>query len=80
MAKKLVAVIDIGSLTARIKIFEVNQKGKPKEIERSVNLRDSAPEATGPERSSPNRSMSFADALRCLMRNAVNMVFQGCSA
>ncbi|MBR1906841.1 MAG: HD domain-containing protein [Saccharofermentans sp.] len=33
MAKKLVAVIDIGSLTARIKIFEVNAKGKPKEIE-----------------------------------------------
>ncbi|MBO4426471.1 MAG: hypothetical protein J5776_05630 [Clostridiales bacterium] len=33
MAKKLVAVIDIGSITARIKIFEVNAKGKPKEIE-----------------------------------------------
>ena len=32
MAKKLVAVIDIGSITARIKIFEVNAKGKPKEI------------------------------------------------
>ena len=26
MAKKLIAVIDIGSLTARIKIFEVNAK------------------------------------------------------
>ena len=33
MAKKLIAVIDIGSITARIKIFEVNAKGKPKEIE-----------------------------------------------
>lgn len=33
MAKKLVAVIDIGSLTARLKIFEVSAKGKPKEIE-----------------------------------------------
>ena len=33
MAKKLVAVIDIGSLTARLKIFEIGSKGKPKEIE-----------------------------------------------
>lgn len=33
MAKKLVAVIDIGSLTARLKIFEVGSNGKPKEIE-----------------------------------------------
>ena len=33
MAKKLVAVIDIGSLTARLKIFEISSKGKPKEIE-----------------------------------------------
>ena len=33
MAKKLVAVIDIGSLTARLKVFEIGSKGKPKEIE-----------------------------------------------
>ena len=33
MAKKLVAVIDIGSLTARLKIFELGQKKRPKEIE-----------------------------------------------
>ncbi len=33
MAKKLAAVIDIGSLTARLKIFEINSKGSPKEIE-----------------------------------------------
>lgn len=33
MSKKLIAVIDIGSLTARLKIFEVSTKGKPKEIE-----------------------------------------------
>lgn len=33
MAKKLVGVIDIGSLTARLKIFEIGSKGKPKEIE-----------------------------------------------
>lgn len=33
MAKKLVAVIDVGSLTARLKIFELSLKKKPKEIE-----------------------------------------------
>ena len=33
MSKKLAAVIDIGAITARIKIFEINAKGKPKEIE-----------------------------------------------
>ena len=33
MAKKLIAVIDIGSLTARLKIFEIGTRGKPKEIE-----------------------------------------------
>ena len=33
MSKKLVAVIDIGSITARIKIFEISSKGVPKEIE-----------------------------------------------
>ncbi len=33
MAKKLVAVIDIGSLTARLKIFEIGSNGKPKAIE-----------------------------------------------
>ncbi|MBO4242187.1 MAG: hypothetical protein J5883_02795 [Clostridiales bacterium] len=33
MAKKLVAVIDIGSITARLKIFEISSKGRPKEIE-----------------------------------------------
>lgn len=33
MAKKLVAVIDIGSLTARLKIFEIGSNGKPKTIE-----------------------------------------------
>lgn len=33
MAKKLVAVIDIGSLTARLKIFEIDSKGNPKTIE-----------------------------------------------
>lgn len=33
MAKKIVAVIDIGSLTARLKIFEIGSKGAPKEIE-----------------------------------------------
>ena len=33
MAKKLVAVIDIGSITARLKIFEIGSKGRPKEIE-----------------------------------------------
>ncbi len=33
MTKKLVAVIDVGSLTARLKIFEIGSKGKPKEIE-----------------------------------------------
>ena len=38
MAKKLVAVIDIGSLTARLKIFEIGSKGKPKEIEGSAGF------------------------------------------
>ena len=33
MAKSLVAVIDIGSLTARLKIYEIGSKGTPKEIE-----------------------------------------------
>lgn len=33
MAKKLLAVIDIGSLTARLKIFEIGSNGKPKEVE-----------------------------------------------
>lgn len=33
MAKKLVGVIDIGSVTARLKIFEINSKGKPKVVE-----------------------------------------------
>ena len=33
MARKLVAVIDIGSLTARLKIYEISSKGKPKELE-----------------------------------------------
>ena len=33
MAKKLVAVVDIGSLTARIKIFEIGANGVPKTIE-----------------------------------------------
>ncbi len=33
MAKNLIAVIDIGSLTARLKIYEVGSKGAPKEIE-----------------------------------------------
>ncbi len=33
MAKKLIAVIDVGSLTARLKIFEINTKGVPKTIE-----------------------------------------------
>ncbi|MCR4688292.1 MAG: hypothetical protein K5745_01955 [Saccharofermentans sp.] len=33
MTKRLAAVIDIGAITARIKIFEINAKGKPKEIE-----------------------------------------------
>ena len=33
MAKKLVAVIDVGSLTARLKIFELSSKKRPKEIE-----------------------------------------------
>ena len=33
MAKSLVAVIDIGSLTARLKIYEIGSKGAPKEIE-----------------------------------------------
>ncbi|MBO4636861.1 MAG: HD domain-containing protein [Clostridiales bacterium] len=40
MAKKLVAVIDIGSITARLKIFEVGSKNGPKVIEavRKVTL------------------------------------------
>ena len=33
MAKKTVAVIDVGSITARLKIFEIGSKGKPKEID-----------------------------------------------
>lgn len=33
MSKKLVAVIDIGSINARLKIFEIGAKGKPKEVE-----------------------------------------------
>lgn len=33
MSQKLVAVIDIGSLTARLKIFELGRKTAPKEIE-----------------------------------------------
>ena len=33
MAKKIIAVIDIGSLTARLKIFEIGNKARPKEIE-----------------------------------------------
>ncbi|MBP5654330.1 MAG: hypothetical protein J6X33_02330 [Clostridiales bacterium] len=33
MTNKPVAVIDIGSITARIKIFDINAKGKPKLIE-----------------------------------------------
>ena len=33
MAKSLVAVIDIGSLTARLKIYEIGSKGTPKAIE-----------------------------------------------
>ena len=33
MGKSLVAVIDIGSLTARLKIYEIGSKGTPKEIE-----------------------------------------------
>ena len=33
MSKKLIAVIDIGSLVARLKVFELSTKGKPKEVE-----------------------------------------------
>ncbi len=33
MAKKLIAVIDVGSLTARLKVFEINSKGYPKTVE-----------------------------------------------
>lgn len=33
MAKKMIAVIDVGSLTARLKIFEIDSKGHPKTIE-----------------------------------------------
>ena len=33
MSKKTVAVIDIGSLNARLKIYEIGTKGKPKNIE-----------------------------------------------
>ena len=33
MGKNLIAVIDIGSLTARLKIYEVGVHGVPKEIE-----------------------------------------------
>lgn len=33
MAKSLIAVIDIGSLTARLKIYEIGTGGEPKEIE-----------------------------------------------
>ena len=33
MSKKIVAVIDLGSITARLKIFEISSKGCPKEIE-----------------------------------------------
>ena len=33
MGKNLIAVIDIGSLTARLKIFEIGSNSKPKEIE-----------------------------------------------
>ena len=33
MAKNLIAVIDIGSLTARLKIYEISAQGSPKEIE-----------------------------------------------
>lgn len=33
MAKNLIAVIDIGSLTARLKIYEIGSSGRPKEIE-----------------------------------------------
>ncbi len=33
MSKKIVAVIDIGSLTARLKIFEINSAGRPKTLE-----------------------------------------------
>lgn len=33
MARKLIAVIDIGSLTARLKIYDICAKYKPKEIE-----------------------------------------------
>ncbi|SCW26981.1 exopolyphosphatase / guanosine-5'-triphosphate,3'-diphosphate pyrophosphatase [Ruminococcaceae bacterium YRB3002] len=33
MAKKLIAVIDVGSLTARLKVFEINSKGYPKAVE-----------------------------------------------
>ena len=33
MAKTLIAVIDIGSLTARLKIYEIGSSGVPKEIE-----------------------------------------------
>ena len=33
MSKNLIAVIDIGSLTARLKIYEIGNNGAPKEIE-----------------------------------------------
>ena len=33
MTNKPVAVIDIGSITARLKIFDISSKGKPKLIE-----------------------------------------------
>lgn len=33
MSKKLIAVIDIGSIVARLKVFELSTKGKPKEVE-----------------------------------------------
>jgi len=33
MSKKIIAVIDIGSLTARIKIFEIDSGGRPKTLE-----------------------------------------------
>ena len=32
MAKNLIAVIDIGSLTARLKIYEIGSEGSPRRL------------------------------------------------
>ena len=77
MAKKLVAVIDIGSLTARLKIFELGQKSVRKRSRRYVSISRSEHKPSGLRLFRLSRSIQYATVSITLRSSAGNIKFPG---